>query len=149
MLKRQRVLAIPLSVPCRRSSGSQPGWDDRSWGFHSDDGLFHHCQVPLSAEAITFGPGDTVGCGLLYPPVSRRSEDTKRALGGLESGHERSFSVSRRILLTVVYFRFRAPAYLGLYILPRVACILSFWAPPVFRMLPFIGHEGHGTRLID
>lgn len=93
--KRQRVLAVPLFVPSRPSSQLQPGWDDKSWGFHSDDGLFHHREIPLDVEPVTFGPGDTVGCGLLYPPVSRRATKTRKArLKGWRGARERLFRIS-------------------------------------------------------
>lgn len=45
-----------------------PGWDHFSFGYHSDDGLFFHNETDQGAYiGETFGPGDVVGCGLIYP----------------------------------------------------------------------------------
>ncbi|CAN0158030.1 unnamed protein product, partial [Scytosiphon promiscuus] len=62
-----QCVAIGLANDSFPLVGHQPGWDRNSWGFHSDDGRFYHrCGVD-SQNSTTFGPGDTVGCGLLYP----------------------------------------------------------------------------------
>ena len=45
-------------------SNRQPGWDKMSYGYHSDDGLFYSRGDAGQDYGPTFGPGDTVGCGL-------------------------------------------------------------------------------------
>ncbi|OQS00234.1 hypothetical protein THRCLA_06120 [Thraustotheca clavata] len=44
--------------------GYQPGWDDQSLGYHSDDGRFfsHGTSRPFSSG---FDVGDTIGCGII------------------------------------------------------------------------------------
>jgi len=44
-----------------------PGWDEHSYGYHSDDGaIFHGRGRQLSSYGPTFGVGDVVGCGIDY-----------------------------------------------------------------------------------
>ena len=43
-----------------------PGWDDLSFGYHSDDGSFFHDSSQGVRYGPTFGVGDVVGCGLDY-----------------------------------------------------------------------------------
>lgn len=66
-------------------SGKQPGWDRNSWGFHSDDGCLHHRCYINAANSTTFGPGDTVGCGLLYPRVRSWRALTSSLFFGLDA----------------------------------------------------------------
>jgi hypothetical protein len=52
-------------------SGWQPGWDAFSLGYHGDDGRFFHGTGRSSRSCgPSFGPGDTVGCGLHLPTLS-------------------------------------------------------------------------------
>jgi hypothetical protein len=52
-----------------------PGWNEHSFAFHGDDGLFfcgdsEHGYPPLKNRSLNrFGCGDTVGFGLIYPLV--------------------------------------------------------------------------------
>ena len=43
-----------------------PGWDVSSYGYHSDDGSLFNATHSVLSSAPTYGPGDTVGCGLDY-----------------------------------------------------------------------------------
>eukprot|EP00752_Nemacystus_decipiens_P005229 g4745.t2 len=64
---RSECVAIGLANG-RFPSTKQPGWDCNSWGLHSDDGWCHHAGRRSDGSIpVKFGPGDTVGCGLLYP----------------------------------------------------------------------------------
>lgn len=46
-------------------SGCQPGWDEHSYGYHSDDGrLFHGSGSRSQAFGPRFVSGDVVGCGV-------------------------------------------------------------------------------------
>lgn len=55
-----------------------PGWDELSFGYHSDDGcLFHGKGTHLRAFGPCFGIGDTVGCGIDY-----RSKEVFYTLNG-------------------------------------------------------------------
>jgi len=48
-----------------------PGWDVNSFGYHGDDGNFFHGRARSGTPSgPTFGTGDTVGCGLMYPPLT-------------------------------------------------------------------------------
>lgn len=48
-----------------------PGWDQHSYGFHSDDGaIFHGKGQKVAPYGRVFGVGDTVGCGIHYPTRS-------------------------------------------------------------------------------
>lgn len=50
---------VPLSRP--------PGWEPDSWGYHGDDGdIYSGHNVGKTYEAQTFGPPDTVGCGVNF-----------------------------------------------------------------------------------
>lgn len=41
-----------------------PGWSDRSWGYHGDDGEKYHSTGIGEDYASCFTTGDTVGCGV-------------------------------------------------------------------------------------
>lgn len=44
-----------------------PGWDENSYGYHSDDGaIFHGRGRQVASYGPSFGAGDTVGCGIDY-----------------------------------------------------------------------------------
>jgi hypothetical protein len=47
-----------------------PGWGSQSVGYHSDDGQLHYGMDTVGLwPARPFGAGDTVGCGVVYPPL--------------------------------------------------------------------------------
>ena len=66
--KHHRIVAVGLSTQSFRTQENLPGWDDASYGYHGDDGRFFHRgrAAPQTDSSVTFGPGDTVGCGLEY-----------------------------------------------------------------------------------
>ena len=41
-----------------------PGWEEASWGYHSDDGQLFDDKDPGKAYGPAFGVGDLVGCGI-------------------------------------------------------------------------------------
>ncbi|GES88226.1 ran-binding proteins 9/10 homolog isoform X2 [Rhizophagus clarus] len=43
-----------------------PGWDDESWGYHSDDGKFYNCNGYGDLYGPLFKTGDTIGCCLNF-----------------------------------------------------------------------------------
>ena len=60
-------IAIGLSTFRFRPSAKMPGWDDHSYGYHSDDGGIFHGAGDMEREfGPTYGVGDTVGCGVSY-----------------------------------------------------------------------------------
>ena len=70
-LSRHECVAIGLSTRRFSPTDKMPGWDDQSFGFHSDDGGTYHGRGDmLRRYGPTYGPGDTVGCGLDY--ITRR-----------------------------------------------------------------------------
>ncbi|KAL7427245.1 hypothetical protein ACHAXH_000790 [Discostella pseudostelligera] len=97
--QRHDCVAVGLSTSSFQPQHSMPGWDDKSYGYHSDDGgMFHGKDVAARRGKPTFGPGDTIGCGLDY--ASRRIFFTKNAEF---VGYE--FARLRRIsLLTALVF---------------------------------------------
>ncbi|KAI1778405.1 SPRY-domain-containing protein [Hypoxylon cercidicola] len=50
---------VPLTRP--------PGWEPDSWGYHGDDGdIYSGHNVGKAYEGASFGPQDTVGCGVNF-----------------------------------------------------------------------------------
>ncbi|QYT04588.1 hypothetical protein H0G86_011490 [Trichoderma simmonsii] len=48
-------------------SQSHVGWEKWSVGYHGDDGyIFHESAESSPGTGFTFGPGDTIGCGIDY-----------------------------------------------------------------------------------
>ncbi len=48
---------------------AHPGWNAWSVGYHADDGCVYaenSCTADCTETGPTFGPGDTVGCGIDY-----------------------------------------------------------------------------------
>ncbi|CAN0105752.1 unnamed protein product [Ectocarpus sp. 4 AP-2014] len=60
-------IAVGVSESRFPLKGKMPGWDSRSYGYHSDDGgAFHDAGSMLFKCGPSFGAGDVVGCGLDY-----------------------------------------------------------------------------------
>ncbi|KAL7431041.1 hypothetical protein ACHAXM_002493 [Skeletonema potamos] len=65
--QRHDCVAIGLSALSFNPRSKMPGWDEHSFGYHGDDGgIFHGHGDMLRRYGPSFGPGDTVGCGLEY-----------------------------------------------------------------------------------
>jgi hypothetical protein len=90
-------IAVGVATLRFPTNGTMPGWDENSFGFHGDDGHYFHgrafgqqfCRSKLEYEFVSsehgslprtasssvfncrFGPGDTVGCGIVYPPLTK------------------------------------------------------------------------------
>ena len=74
---RHECVAIGLSTKSFNPHDRLPGWDLQSFGYHGDDGgIFHGRGDMLRRYGPSFGPGDTVGCGLQYPSEPNSLEDT-------------------------------------------------------------------------
>ncbi|KAI9908175.1 hypothetical protein PsorP6_004426 [Peronosclerospora sorghi] len=52
---------IPANFPL---VGRQPGWNQKSFGYHGDDGRFYHQTTRGRLFGPRFGVNDTVGCGV-------------------------------------------------------------------------------------
>lgn len=84
--------------------GKMPGWDTHSYGYHSDDGRFFHgsstngTQLTPTADgemSSTYGEGDTVGCGFIYPPLLHHGEGNHPRLFFTKNGKLVGSSVIR------------------------------------------------------
>ena len=68
-VQHHECVAIGLSTEAFCPDDRMPGWDDHSYGYHSDDGgVFHgeNAAAHQNRHVALFGPGDTVGCGIEY-----------------------------------------------------------------------------------
>lgn len=61
---RDECVAVGLGTARFQLSGSQPGWTNRSIGYHSDDGNLFRATGHGRSYGPRFGDGDTVGCGI-------------------------------------------------------------------------------------
>jgi hypothetical protein len=68
---RPTCVSVGLANPSFSSEGRMPGWDSRSFGYHGDDGHYFHGDGVGIEFGPPFGSGDTVGCGIVYPPLVR------------------------------------------------------------------------------
>jgi hypothetical protein len=59
-------VALGLSTKAMALENKLPGWTKDSYGYHGDDGLKFHENGIGRRFGPKFGPGDTVGCGLVY-----------------------------------------------------------------------------------
>ena len=65
--RRHECVAIGLSTRRFSPADKMPGWDAESFGYHGDDGgIYHGRGEMLRRYGPSYGPGDTVGCGLEY-----------------------------------------------------------------------------------
>ena len=70
------VIAIGIGTPefleqhddadIQDNEPTMPGWDPHSIAYHGDDGALFGLQTQQVQYGPTFGPGDTIGCGLDY-----------------------------------------------------------------------------------
>ena len=99
--QRNDCVAVGLSTKSFQTECSFPGWDDESFGYHSDDGgMFNGNRVAARLGQPKFGPGDTIGCGVEYS--SRRIFFTKNAeFLGYEFGRIRKRVVEKGLYPTV------------------------------------------------
>eukprot|EP01041_Mallomonas_annulata_P002404 gene2404-4665_t len=75
--QQQACVAIGVACALFPLRNRMPGWDVNSFGYHGDDGNFFHGGGSSGIRCgPTFGVGDTVGCGLIYPPLSENSAGT-------------------------------------------------------------------------
>ena len=70
----QSCIAVGLCLGGFPLKCFMPGWSRMSVGLHSDDGQLHYGGGEFSGLTNTgldrtFGEGDTVGCGVIYPPL--------------------------------------------------------------------------------
>ena len=61
-------VAIGLSKSNFNSTCKMPGWDDSSYGYHSDDGGIFHGDGDMIRKFERWSAGDTVGCGVCHVP---------------------------------------------------------------------------------
>ncbi|GAA5901729.1 hypothetical protein JCM8208_003570 [Rhodotorula glutinis] len=59
--------------------GRLPGWEDKSYGYHADDGRAFCSQGNGEAFAETWTTGDTVGCGIDWTGVGPPRGERERA----------------------------------------------------------------------
>lgn len=74
-LSSRTSISIGLACPPFALKGQFPGVDNFSLGYRSDDGAFYqggYTGIQFGAEP--YGPGDIVGCGLVYPPLDRQGK---------------------------------------------------------------------------
>lgn len=66
----ESCVAVGLASKRFPLSGRMPGWDAHSYAYHSDDGKRFHSNGIGTNFGPSFGPGDTVGCGINYMPAA-------------------------------------------------------------------------------
>jgi hypothetical protein len=60
-----RTVGLGLTNGPLRYLERMPGWDEDTWGYHGDDGDKFHSSGSSDGHIETYGPGDTVGCGVI------------------------------------------------------------------------------------
>jgi len=64
-------IAIGLSTKHFNTTSKMPGWDQFSYGYHSDDGgIYHNNGTMIQKYGPSFTIGDTIGCGICYKTSS-------------------------------------------------------------------------------
>mmetsp|Transcript_309 Transcript_309/g.559 ORF Transcript_309/g.559 Transcript_309/m.559 type:complete len:342 (+) Transcript_309:64-1089(+) len=64
------LTCVGLSCPPFSLRDQLPGFDRFSLGYISDGGLFFQGGIGQAFGASGYGPGDTIGCGIVYPTPS-------------------------------------------------------------------------------
>ena len=66
-----RGISVGLANPSFPLRDRRPGMDINSFGYHSQDGKLYHGKLGVGLPfGPCFGAGDTIGCGIIYPPLS-------------------------------------------------------------------------------
>jgi hypothetical protein len=91
--RRQQQLAPCVCIGIARPGfdiyNLMPGWDQNSYGYHGDDGLFFHgdsdrgYRFVTDAKSARFGEGDTVGLGIIYPSAAKLDSSEKGNYGSM------------------------------------------------------------------
>ena len=63
-------LSIGLACALFPLRKRRPGFDNNSFGYHSD-GRFYHGSRNFLQMGPTFKIGDIIGCGIIYPPLGK------------------------------------------------------------------------------
>ena len=63
-----RRFSIGLACSLFPLRKKQLGSDQHSFGYHREGSLMHGCRK--FAQMPPYSPGDTIGCGLVYPPLT-------------------------------------------------------------------------------
>mgnify|MGYP001028601307 CR=1 FL=1 len=79
----KECIAVGLANDIFDCERKMPGWDEHSYGLHSDDGKFFHGSSNSDSSTMTtpFGEGDTIGCGILYRYDDVLDPTIERAVG--------------------------------------------------------------------
>jgi hypothetical protein len=65
-------LSVGLCIPNFPLEGLRPGWDLNSCAYYSENGHYHHGSAEGEPFGPSFGAGDTIGCGIIYPPLVQK-----------------------------------------------------------------------------
>lgn len=65
-------ISIGLCIPNFPLEGLRPGWDQNSCAYYGENGYYHHASAEGEPFGPSFGAGDTIGCGIIYPPLVQK-----------------------------------------------------------------------------